>query len=451
MSVGVFERAGRLGGGAATVNGPAAGYRMNTCAHWTRFYNHPSYRDFNLYDEGLRYVYPEENEGMVFDDGSSFIGYSASRVVDPVTGRQERSPENVTRTYDQIKRFSQRDADAYLRLLDQYDRYWKPAFGKHRFTTPPPYGTPDAMEALCSIPDSGMEPVHAHMSLQALAYDFFESDELRTLFMRAATTSTGCFGDDTPGLQGLAHNLPLVLSFEPAAIAIGGTQAISDALISAGKKLGVEYHTKAEVDRRHRDGTRERSGIRLADGSTISADVVVSSLGVPQTVLRLLQRRGDLPADHGSGSATSTTTAANCGGPTSPSTNRPRTRLRPTIPALVRSPVCTGGRRIPTTTPRDTRPRSTWMVCRAERSRSHRATRCGIRARAPEGKHIIGVEEFGAPVRLFDKGQWQDIEKKFNEQLIEHWSHYAPNMTPRQRDRHAHRTALPTSSTDIPT
>ena len=69
------------------------------------------------------------------------------------------------------------------------------------------------MEALCSIPDSGMEPVHAHMWLQALAYDFFESDELRTLFMRAATTSTGCFGDDTPGLQGLAHNLSLVVSF----------------------------------------------------------------------------------------------------------------------------------------------------------------------------------------------------------------------------------------------
>lgn len=132
-----------------------------------------------------------------------------------------------------------------------------------------------------------MEPVHAQMSLQALAYDFFESDELRTLFMRAANTSTGCFGDDTPGLQGLAHNLPLVLSFEPAAIAIGGTQAISDSLISAGRKLGVEYHTKAEVDRVVVKGTRE-AGIRLADGSVISADLVVSSLGVPQTVLRLL-------------------------------------------------------------------------------------------------------------------------------------------------------------------
>jgi beta-carotene ketolase (CrtO type) len=428
MSVGVFERAGRLGGGAATVNGPAVGYRMNTCAHWTRFYNHPSYRDFNLYDEGLRYVYPEENEGMVFDDGSSFIGYSASRVVDPVSGRQERSAENVSRTYEQIKRFSHRDADAYLRLLDQYDHYWKPAFAKHRFTTPPPYGTPDAMEALCSIPDSGMEPVHAHMSLQALAYDFFESDELRTLFMRAATTSTGCFGDDTPGLQGLAHNLPLVLSFEPAAIPIGGTQAISDALISAGRKLGVQYHTKAEVDRVIVNGTRA-AGIRLADGSTISADLVVSSLGVPQTVLRLLddvkisprikERIGNIHYDRGQ------LWWANIAIHEPPAYSAAADN-----PGLGPQPRLYWG-------PKDpdhyaTRYKAEIYLDGLSR-RTFALTSCDTLwdpGRAPEGKHIIGVEEFGAPIRLFDKSQWKDIEKRFNHQLIAHWSHYAPNMTP---------------------
>ena len=105
--------------------------------------------------------------------------------------------------------------------------------------------------------------------------------------MRAATTSTGCFADDPPGLQGLAHNLPLVLSFEPAAIPIGGTQAITDALVSAGTKRGVEYHTRTEVDRVLVHGDRA-TGIQLADGSQIGADVVVSALGIPQTVLRML-------------------------------------------------------------------------------------------------------------------------------------------------------------------
>ena len=427
MSVGVFERSGRLGGGASTVNGPAAGFRMNTCAQWTRFYNHPAYKDFNLYDEGLRYVYPDENEGMVFDDGSSFIGYSASVVVDPVTGRQERSAANVARTFDQIKNFSPRDADAYLRLLDQYDRYWKRAFGEHRFTTPPPYGTPDALEALCSIPDSGMEPVHAHMSLQALAYDFFESDELRTLFMRAATTSTGCFGDDTPGLQGLAHNLPLVLSFEPAAIPIGGSQAISDALISAGRKRGVEYHTSAEVARILVKGTRA-AGIELRDGSIVEADLVVSSLGVPQTVLRLL--------DDVEISPRITERIRNI--------HYDRGQLLWANVAVHEPPEYAAAANNPGLGPQ---PRLYW----GPKDPDHYATRYKAEiyldglsrrtfaltsvdtlwdpGRAPDGKHVVGVEEFAAPIRLFDRAQWADIERRFARQLIEHWSHYAPNMT----------------------
>ena len=102
MSVLVLERSAHLGGGACTSEGPAPGFLMNHCSHWTRFYAHPAYRDFALYDEGLRYVFPEQNEGMIFDDGSSLIGHSAYRVVDPATGRQERSEENIRATWEQI-------------------------------------------------------------------------------------------------------------------------------------------------------------------------------------------------------------------------------------------------------------------------------------------------------------------------------------------------------------
>src|SRR3954464_14587103 len=55
LSVGVFERAPYLGGGANTSEGPAPGFLMNHCSHWTRFYGHPAYRDFSLYEECLRY------------------------------------------------------------------------------------------------------------------------------------------------------------------------------------------------------------------------------------------------------------------------------------------------------------------------------------------------------------------------------------------------------------
>src|SRR5512135_3056183 len=179
LSVLVLERSAHLGGGASASEGPAPGFVMNHCSHWTRFYAHPAYRDFELYDEGLRYVFPDENEGMIFDDGSSFVGFSAARVVDARTGRTERADENVQRTYDQIARFSARDADTYTELLDAYERHWKNAFRRHRFSVPPAWGTPDPLEELLEIPDSRIEPVHQFMTLRQLAQDFFESEELQ--------------------------------------------------------------------------------------------------------------------------------------------------------------------------------------------------------------------------------------------------------------------------------
>jgi len=53
MNVAVFEKHTNLGGGAISEEAPAPGFRQNSCAHFTRFYAHPAYQDFNLRDEGL--------------------------------------------------------------------------------------------------------------------------------------------------------------------------------------------------------------------------------------------------------------------------------------------------------------------------------------------------------------------------------------------------------------
>ena len=352
-----------------------------------------------------------------------------------MTGRQERSDENIALTYEQIKRFSGRDAEAYLVLLDQYERYWKPAFARHRFTTPPPWGEPDALEELVTIEGSGMEPVHQFMSLQALAYDFFESPELRTLFMRAASTSTGCFGDDPPGLQGLAHNLPLVLSFEPAAIPIGGTQAITDALVSAGTKRGVEYHTRAEVDRVVVSGSRA-TGIKLADGTEVATDLVVSSLGIPQTVLRMLadaevsprlvERINNIHYDRGQ--LWWVNVAVH---------EPPSYAAAATNPGIGPQPRLYWG-------PKDpdyyaTRYKAE-IYLEGMARQTFALTSCDTLwdpARAPEGQHVIGVEEFAAPIRLFDKQQWRELERKFADQLVEQWSPLRTEHDAGKRDRGA--------------
>src|SRR2546423_8285031 len=225
---------------------------------------------------------------MIFGAGPSSTGYAARPVGAPAGGQRAGSRQTVEPAFAQISRFSRRDADSYITLLDAYEKHWKLAFRRHRFSAPPRWGTPDPLEELLDIPDSRIEPVHQFMTLRHLAYDCFESAELRILFMRAATTSTGCYPDDVPGLQGLIHVLPLALSFEPAAIAVGGSHAITDALMSAGRKLGVEYMREADVDRLVIEGGRAVA-VQLADGSRIDTDLVVSGLGLPQTVLRLLR------------------------------------------------------------------------------------------------------------------------------------------------------------------
>jgi phytoene dehydrogenase-like protein len=416
-----------LGGGACSSEGPAPGFLMNHCSHWTRFYGHPAYRDFNLREEGLRYLFPEQNEGMIFDDGSSFIGYSASRVVDPATGGQERSEENIRRTFEQIARFSERDAETYLRLLDAYENHWKDAFRRHRFSVPPPWGTPDPLEELLGVPGSRIEPVHQFMTLGQLAREFFESGELQILFMRAATTSTGCFPDDVPGLQGLLHTLPLTLSFEPAAIAIGGSQAITDALVSAGEKLGVEYETGYDVARVLAEGGKA-AGVELADGSRIAADLVVSNLGLPQTFLRLLRdqavddrllrRIRNIHYDRG--------------------------QLLWANLAISEPPDYLAERQNPGV---GAQPRLYWgqkdvdeLAHRYQAGISlngyarHPYVLCSVdslwdETRAPAGSHIVGVEEFAAPRRLFSDDRWKRIKEEFTDNLLREWSRYAPNMT----------------------
>jgi phytoene dehydrogenase-like protein len=73
MKTAIFERQSRLGGAVISEEGPLPGFTLNPCAHWTRFYSHPAYNDFNLREKGLEYVFPEQSEAMVFDDDTCLV------------------------------------------------------------------------------------------------------------------------------------------------------------------------------------------------------------------------------------------------------------------------------------------------------------------------------------------------------------------------------------------
>ena len=379
LSVLVLERTAHLGGGACASEGPAPGFVMNHCSHWTRFYGHPAYRDFGLLRRRAAVRVPRGERG---DDLRRRL--VVRRLLRLARRRRDHRPPGALGPEHRADPRSRSPGSRgptptrTSRLLDAYEQHWKQAFRRHRFSTPPPWGTPDPLEELLDVPGSRIEPVHQFMTLRQLAQDFFESPELQILFMRAATTSTGCFPDDVPGLQGLIHCLPLTLSFEPAAIAVGGSQAITDALVSAGRKLGVEYVTSSEVDRIIVEHGRA-TGVELAGGAQIAADLVVSDLGLAQTVLRLLRDdRAPGPAAPPDRQHPLRPRPAPVGQPRAPRA-APLPRRGATTRASARSRGCTGDRRTSTTCTSATSPRSSSTASRRARTCCARSTACGTR------------------------------------------------------------------------
>jgi phytoene dehydrogenase-like protein len=427
IKTGIFELQSKLGGAVTSEGGPVPGFRLNPGANWTRFYGHPAYTDFNLREKGLEYIFPDDNEAMIFDNDTCLVGYSAFKVVDPLTGKTEVSQENLQKTLNEIRRFSKNDADTAEELFRRYVKRWKAAFGAYRLTPPVPWGTKNELEKLCDDPKDGFDPIYQFMTSQQLAYDLFESEELRTLFIRASMTSYGGAPDDVIGLHGLVHSLGLVLSWEPAAIAKGGSQSVTNALQKAFTEMGGEFSVRSEVVKLLMEDGKAK-GIRLKDGTEIEAkSLVVSDLSAFQTVQLIGEEHIDrkivrrvrnirynrhnviwaVLAMHELPKYKAASFNPDCG-------PQPRLYMGPRNADYMANQylaeILTKG--ISRKLFMFVGPDTIWDP-----------------SRAPEGKHMIGVEEFAAPTRFFSASRWQELRKEFEDAIISQWQIYAPNMT----------------------
>lgn len=425
-----FERLHEMGGGACGDELPAPGFLQNPCAHFTRMFGHPAYADFNLRDYGLHYVFPEGNEAMVFPDETCFVGYTAFPVVDTDTGREDFSHENFQKTYNEIARFSKRDADAYEWITEKYQKKWRAAFRKYRYCPPTPWGTPNPLEELFTDPESGFDPAWHYMNGIQVARDLFESPEMRILFMRAIETSSGSFPVDTMGAYLVIHTLGLMLSLESASIVSGGTHTITHALQRSFSSMGGEFFVENEVDKVLLDGDRA-VGVQLVNGAVIEArKIVVSDLGVPQTMLRMLRdtemserlihRIKTIDYDrsqifwgnvalHELPDYTAKSFNPDLG-------DQPRLYMGPKDEDYMSynymSDIFTKGMPRPGHMYLLTAPDSIW---------DHN--------RAPENKHTILIEEFAAPYRFFSEREWLNMKREIVDRALKDWQIYAPNMT----------------------
>jgi beta-carotene ketolase (CrtO type) len=427
LKTAVFELKPQMGGSVTSAEGPVPQFTFNVSANWTRFYGHPAYNDFNLRDKGLEYIFPEGNEAMIFDNDTCLVGYSALRVVDPLTGKTEVSHENLQKTLNEIGRFSQKDADAAEELFRRYMTKWKSAMGAYRLSPPVPWGKKNELEKLCDDPKDGIDPIYQFMTSQQLAYDLFESEELRTLFIRAAMTSFGGAPHDVIGLHGFIHAIGLVLSWEPAAIAKGGSQNVSNAMQQAFTEMGGEFFCRSDVVKLLIEDQKAK-GVRLRNGTEIAAKkLVVSDLSAlqsmeligeenldPKIFKRVKNIRYDrhtvvwaVLAMHELPQYKAASFNPDCG-------PQPRMYIGPRNADYMAnqylSEIYING--IANRLFMFAGPDSIWDS-----------------SRAPEGKHVIGVEEFSAPARFFSASRWQELRNEFEAAIIKEWQVYAPNMT----------------------
>src|ERR671923_2926090 len=122
LSVGVFELAEQVGGGASTeeVTLPGFHHNLHSMLHYWISYG-PTFRELDLPRHGVRYVYPEAQYALVLRDGRSLVLY-----------------KDLERTSAQIAQFSKRDADAYRDLYRRFESMLPLLLGGSFFPPLPP-------------------------------------------------------------------------------------------------------------------------------------------------------------------------------------------------------------------------------------------------------------------------------------------------------------------------
>ena len=91
MKVGVFEEKWELGGGACSEEYTASAFISNPCANSMRFPYFPPYRDLNLKEYGLKFIYPKQNGSAIFDDDTCIITRPCYEL-DPATDEPKEIP-----------------------------------------------------------------------------------------------------------------------------------------------------------------------------------------------------------------------------------------------------------------------------------------------------------------------------------------------------------------------
>ena len=431
-SVCVLERRHVLGG-CATTEALWPGYKVSTAAYVVSLFQPQIMRDLRLADYGLKILARSPSSFTPMADGRSLL-----LGPDEALCRRE------------IGKFSQRDAEAYPRynaLLERVAAAIDPILTGIAPDVLPLPTTWRKLSLTKKLRDL-RKLCSAYRSSRSLSGDLPQAIELlagaarpildrwfETEVLKATLATDAIIGAMTSiSAPGSAYVLLHHVMGEAGGsrgvwgYVEGGMGALSNAIASACADLGVKILRETPVRRIVVENDRT-TGVELADGQTIAASIVASSIDAQQTFLRLLAP-SELPEDfrqsveridYSSASAkinlalgeapqfsAAPVDTGNGIGPHHHGT----IHISPTqgyIEAAFADAVC--GRPSERPVLEITLPTSL------------------DRTIAPAGKHVMSIFVQYAPYRLAEGlGTWDDIKESFADRCIEVLAEYAPNI-----------------------
>lgn len=269
-----LDRASEPGGGLRTMENPRlSGFRHHPHSFFHRAITAmPWFRDLNLHRHGVRYLQPELNVAMLLGDGRALEWWT-----------------DLDRTAASFAEFSKQDADSLRRWADEFrpivDNILVPEVQS------PPLEPARRRELLLQsklgrrlLEVSAMSPLE------------FVTREFKHDAVRAGLLFFNGLREVDLRLPGFGHAIPALLaSPSKAQMCVGGSGNLARGLVRDIAEHGGAIRCGVELRRIvMRDG--RATGVELATGEVLTADLVVSGLNPQQTFLQLLPPEA-LPAD----------------------------------------------------------------------------------------------------------------------------------------------------------
>ena len=400
LKVLVLERRPFVGGACVTEE-LFPGYRLSSCSYVCHLLQSKVIDELEMRRYGFEVYNLDPGRFQPFPDGRGLLVW-----------------DDVERTQSQLAQFSARDAEAFPRWFE----FWQRAAGLvYPYYLRPPPTVAEIAESVRGTEDEAFLNRLLTASMSDVISEFFESPEVRACFMQ--TQDVGA--PETPGGAWCYTHIRCDIFSRPKDVGVvkGGMGGISTALARSAEAHGTTLRTDTAVERILVSDGRA-CGVRLANGEELTSRIVISNADPKRTFLQLVSA-SDLPRPfHGATKQLKTNAAYlkfHAALNKLPDFSRyfgadfdPRylanIKICPSVDYYARSwKDAQSGR--PSQTP----------VMEVQTPSVYDPTL------APKGHHVLSAWVLYAPVRLAE-GTWADRNREVGEHLIDLLSQYAPDF-----------------------